>query len=92
MVNNDVLEKEKEFYFGKLRDIEMYCQCHESEETPNPHIVDVQKILFASDEEVVKIQTDGTVVVTAGAEDMIPPPQPMELEDSQNENVMAVGV
>jgi hypothetical protein len=61
MVTNDNLEKEKEFYFGKLRDIEEYCTFHEDSENQSQHITDVQKVLFASDEEVVSIQPDGRV-------------------------------
>mmetsp|Transcript_46298 Transcript_46298/g.84750 ORF Transcript_46298/g.84750 Transcript_46298/m.84750 type:complete len:270 (-) Transcript_46298:46-855(-) len=51
----DGLEKERDFYFQKLRDIEILCQALEA--TPNPHLTverfveDVQQILYAKDDE-----------------------------------------
>ena len=62
MIQNDILEKEKEFYFGKLRDIEIFCQCNDAEN--NPTVQEVQKILFATDEETVQVNVDGTVVIS----------------------------
>lgn len=44
----DGLEKERDFYFGKLRDIEVLCQEHENEE--NQFIVKVMDILYATEE------------------------------------------
>ncbi|GMH03997.1 hypothetical protein Nepgr_005836 [Nepenthes gracilis] len=46
----DSLEKERDFYFSKLRDIEILCQCPEIE---NSSIVEaVKRILYATDDDV----------------------------------------
>eukprot|EP00971_Amphidinium_carterae_P303855 6037475-Amphidinium_carterae.1 len=50
----DGLETERDFYFQKLRDIEILCQALEA--MPNPNITvekfveDVQRVLYAKDE------------------------------------------
>ncbi|XP_042247265.1 microtubule-associated protein RP/EB family member 3-like isoform X2 [Thunnus thynnus] len=44
----DGLEKERDFYFGKLRDIELICQ--ESEDETNPVINKIIDILYATEE------------------------------------------
>lgn len=59
---SEALEKERDFYFGKLRAIELMCEHLET--TQNPTIAEVQKILFATDEENVAVNQDGTVTVT----------------------------
>ncbi|XP_039025348.1 microtubule-associated protein RP/EB family member 1A-like [Hibiscus syriacus] len=43
----DLLEKERDFYFAKLRDIEMLCQIPKVEN--NPMAVAIKKILYAAD-------------------------------------------
>ncbi|RZC35092.1 microtubule-associated protein RP/EB family member 1, partial [Asbolus verrucosus] len=44
----DGLEKERDFYFGKLRDIEVMCQ--EAEEGQNPLIQKILDVLYATEE------------------------------------------
>ncbi|XP_024121355.1 microtubule-associated protein RP/EB family member 3 [Oryzias melastigma] len=44
----DSLEKERDFYFSKLRDIELICQEHESEN--NPTLSRIIDILYATEE------------------------------------------
>lgn len=43
----DGLEKERDFYFSKLRDIELICQEHESEN--NPVLSRIINILYATE-------------------------------------------
>ena len=43
----DGLEKERDFYFSKLRDIELICQEHESEN--NPILSKIIDILYATE-------------------------------------------
>ncbi|KAL8215982.1 hypothetical protein R6Q57_022819 [Mikania cordata] len=45
----DLLEKERDYYFAKLRDIEILCQAPELENIPI--VVAVKKVLYAADEE-----------------------------------------
>lgn len=42
------LEKERDFYFGKLRDIELICQEHENEN--NPALAKIMDTLYATEE------------------------------------------
>lgn len=60
-MNCDTLEKERDFYFGKLRSIELFCDHFEGQN--HPIVGDVQKILFATDDEDVTVNEDGTVTV-----------------------------
>ncbi|XP_074316998.1 microtubule-associated protein RP/EB family member 1A-like isoform X2 [Silene latifolia] len=47
-VSVDLLEKERDFYFGKLRDVEILCQASGLES--QPMAVAIKKILYAADE------------------------------------------
>ncbi|XP_041704148.1 microtubule-associated protein RP/EB family member 3 isoform X3 [Coregonus clupeaformis] len=44
----DGLEKERDFYFSKLRDIELICQEHECD--TNPHLSRIMDILYATED------------------------------------------
>lgn len=44
----DLLEKERDFYFGKLRDVEILCQASEADDLPMA--VAIKKILYATEE------------------------------------------
>ena len=64
-MNMDTVEKERDFYFGKLRDIELLLQANDTKKTP---LTDsVLKILYASEEEKVIIDENGNLTITAGA-------------------------
>ncbi|KAG5623879.1 hypothetical protein AABB24_004340 [Solanum stoloniferum] len=55
----DSLEKERDFYFSKLRDIEILCQCPEIENLP---VVDaVKRILYAMDDDASLVDTEAMV-------------------------------
>ena len=55
----DTLEKERDFYFGKLRDIEMFIQANSADSN---HVTEsVLKILYASEDEKVQIDDNGNL-------------------------------
>lgn len=62
-LNMDTLEKERDFYFGKLRDIEMLLQANQSQQ--NSLTENILKILYASEEEKVTIDDDGNLKITS---------------------------
>ena len=62
-MNMDVVEKERDFYFGKLRDIEVLLQANEAKKTPLTE--NILKILYASEEEKVHIDDNGNLSITA---------------------------
>ena len=55
------LEKERDFYFGKLRDIEMLLQANQP--LQNALTENILKILYASEEEKVIIDDDGALTI-----------------------------
>ena len=52
-LQNSPLEKERDFYFRKLRDIEILLQARGGEQNEDPIAQDILKILYASEEEKV---------------------------------------
>eukprot|EP00959_Pyramimonas_sp_CCMP1952_P384317 8054460-Pyramimonas_sp.AAC.1 len=53
-LNTDAVEKERDFYFSKLRDVEIMCQMAEFKEMPV--VKAIIQILYASDENVDVLQ------------------------------------
>jgi len=58
-VTVEVLEKERDFYFGKLRDIEVLCQEHEAEELQV--VKQILDILYATEDGFVAPEDNGEV-------------------------------
>ena len=58
----DTVEKERDFYFGKLRDIEMLLQANDTKKTPLTE--NILKILYASEEEKVLIDEAGNLLIS----------------------------
>jgi hypothetical protein len=61
-MNMDTVEKERDFYFNKLRDIELYLQANTSKTTPLTE--NILKILYAAEEEKVQIDESGNLIIT----------------------------
>lgn len=66
-MQNSTLEKERDFYFGKLRDIEILLQARGGEQNEDPIAQDILKILYASEEEKVKVNSDGSLQITSSS-------------------------
>ena len=61
-MNMDILMMERDFYFGKLRDVEILLQANEIKRTSLTE--NVLKILYASEEEKVCIDESGNLTIT----------------------------
>ena len=61
-MNNDTLDREREFYFGKLRDIEEMLQKRGLDQDPLGS--EILKILYASEEEQVTVDEKGDLTIT----------------------------
>ena len=58
----DTLEKERDFYFGKLRDIEVLLQHHQDQGISQVDMV--MKILYATEDEKVEVSEGGELTIT----------------------------
>lgn len=58
----DTLEKERDFYFGKLWDIEVLLQAQQDKENPVSDMV--MKILYAVEDEKIEIDENGVLTIT----------------------------
>ena len=63
----ETLEKERDFYFTKLRDIEVLLQYQNAEEIPV--IGQIQKILYATEDERVEIDDAGNLKIYGGQQE-----------------------
>ena len=81
-LNNSTLEKERDFYFGKLRDIELFLQANSEQSTQITELV--LKILYASEEEKVHIDDSGHLTILPVGEDGMGKAESL-LEDEEEE-------
>lgn len=66
-LTSDTLEKERDFYFGKLRDIEVLLQAYQDQDIP---VVDmVLKILYATEDEKVEVDDSGNLNIVGSGEE-----------------------
>ena len=65
-MNNDTLDREREFYFGKLRDIEEMLQKKGMDQDALGS--EILKILYASEEEIVTVNEKGELHITQAGE------------------------
>lgn len=54
--------REKDFYYSKLRVIEVYCQHYEG--MNDPHLTEIAKVLYATEDDRVEVTPEGTIQVT----------------------------
>lgn len=65
-LQTDTLDKERDFYFSKLRDIELLLQARALEAGPGADLSqDILKILYAAEDEKVEVTQAGELTITA---------------------------
>ena len=91
-LQNDTLDKERDFYFTKLRDIEMLLQGRPMEAGPGHDLSqDIMKILYAAEDEKVQVSANGVLTITAPNGEQVqgeisaPGDQPMSADDDAME-------
>ena len=80
-LNVDTLEKEREFYYNKLRDIELYLQFNP--DSSNEVTENIFKILYASEEEKVTVQENGEIIISGGVQEENGDEQLMQEEEEE---------
>ena len=86
-LTSDTLEKERDFYFGKLRDIEVLLQAHQDKEIPI--VDDVLKILYATEDEQVEVDENGNLNIINNGEEGVAQedPEQEEIADDNSEEM-----
>ncbi|XP_077225282.1 end binding protein 1C [Tasmannia lanceolata] len=91
----DSLEKERDFYFAKLRDIEILCQCPEIENLPV--VGAIQRILYATDDSPSVVSEVQAMISQLHKQDHLSPiPEIVEdkpkLENPKRKNISTLEV
>ncbi len=76
---NSALQKERDFYFGKLRDLEILVHFHEKEKTPLVECI--EKILYATEDDKIVIDDKGNLRICSDTE---MEDKPVEMTDAAN--------
>lgn len=82
-LTSDTLEKERDFYFGKLRDIEVLLQHYQEQNIPTVDMV--LKILYATEDEKVEVDDQGNLQITNANGEVIEDTQAAENGEHQEE-------
>jgi len=80
-LTTDALEKERDFYFGKLREIEILCQ---NADQSNEHIQAILRILYATDDQQEFVTEEATPQEEKTEEQVTEEPQPQNEEDIES--------
>jgi len=81
-LTTDGLEKERDFYFGKLREIEILCQ---NADQSNEHIQAILRILYATDDQQEFVTEEATPQEEKPVEEQVTEePQPQNEEDIES--------